>query len=306
MDEMIRIYGENAGKIWHALNSNGPLTKHQILHQTNLNEKEFYIAIGWLARENKIRRDGEFYSLADQTNLIYKIGTDAGKLVNILKNLRNDITQIAHLTDMEEKDIYAALGWLARENKIEEIQQTLPNSIDLEEKVEFLNQEIEDLNDEINIRDQIVYELSRQLTEMEMQTMLQADIIEHLSVSKPADLAAEVKSLHEELELRNRIIHELTQQLTETQREKIGHMVTEHIRTNILRNLSNIHVTDMDMETKSSDMLDTTLLENPVLHIQKNIESTIKDTTQFHPFEESFNEQHPMHVKKTMMDDKQE
>ncbi|HEC89349.1 MAG TPA: hypothetical protein ENI44_02065, partial [Thermoplasmatales archaeon] len=145
MDEMIRIYGENAGKIWHALNSNGPLTKHQILHQTNLNEKEFYIAIGWLARENKIRRDGEFYSLADQTNLIYKIGTDAGKLVNILKNLRNDITQIAHLTDMEEKDIYAALGWLARENKIEEIQQTLPNSIDLEEKVEFLNQEIEDL-----------------------------------------------------------------------------------------------------------------------------------------------------------------
>ncbi len=305
MDEIIRIYGENAGKIWRTLNTHGPLTKHQILHRTNLTDREFYIAVGWLARENKIRKDGEFYSLADETNLLFKIGTDAGKLINILKNLRNDITQIAHLANMEEKDIYAALGWLARENKIEEINQELPNtSIDLEEKIEFLHQEIEDLNEEINTRDQIVYELSRQLTEMEMQAMLQADIIEHLSMGKPMDLTSEVQSLQEELQLRNRIIHELTKQLTETQREKIEHMVTEHIRTNILRNLSNLQVSDISLDTKSNNIVNSTLLDNPVLHIQRNIESTLKDSNSFHPFEESFNEH--LHVKKPVMDDKKE
>lgn len=305
MDGIIRIYGENAGKIWRTLNAHGSLTKHQILHRTNLTDREFYIAVGWLARENKIRKDGEFYSLADETNMLFKIGTDAGKLISILKNLRNDITQIAYLANMEEKDIYAALGWLARENKIEEINQELPSiSRELEEKIGFLHQEVEDLNEEINTRDQIVYELSRQLTEMEMQAMLQADIIEHLSVDKPMDLASEIKSLQEELQLRNRIIHELTRQLTETQREKIQHMVTEHIRTNILRNLSNLQVSDINLETKSDDIINSALLDNPVLHIQRDIESTIKDTSSFHPFEESFDEH--LHVKKPMMDDKKE
>lgn len=46
--------GEFAGKIWAALNTNGAMTQKEIKKVTKLNEKKFYLAIGWLLRENKI------------------------------------------------------------------------------------------------------------------------------------------------------------------------------------------------------------------------------------------------------------
>ena len=60
------LFGTNAGKIWGALDSNKTLTKNQIIEKTNMTENEFFQAIGWLAKENKVKKEGEFYQL-DET-----------------------------------------------------------------------------------------------------------------------------------------------------------------------------------------------------------------------------------------------
>ena len=54
MDSIIDNYGRNAGKIWEALDTHGPLTQTKLMKTTGLNEEEFYVAIGWLAKEGKI------------------------------------------------------------------------------------------------------------------------------------------------------------------------------------------------------------------------------------------------------------
>jgi len=111
--------GQNAGKIWKVLNLQGPLTESRLMSSTMLDENQFQAAIGWLARENKISKNGSFYRLG-ATNLTDKIGADAGKLWNTLvKNNEIDISVIAKLAHLDEKDAYSALGWLAREDKIE-------------------------------------------------------------------------------------------------------------------------------------------------------------------------------------------
>ncbi len=111
--------GQNAGKIWKVLNLQGPLTESRLINSTMLEESQFQAAIGWLARENKISKNGSFYRLG-ATNLTDKIGADAGKLWNTLaKNNEVDVSVIAKLAQLDEKDAYSALGWLAREDKIE-------------------------------------------------------------------------------------------------------------------------------------------------------------------------------------------
>lgn len=48
-----------------------------------------------------------------------KIGTDAGNIWQILNEKGNvKITDLKKTTKIDIKDIYLALGWLARENKI--------------------------------------------------------------------------------------------------------------------------------------------------------------------------------------------
>lgn len=46
--------GTNAGIIWNLLNNNQRWDIKQLCKKSGLTEKEVYIAIGWLARENKI------------------------------------------------------------------------------------------------------------------------------------------------------------------------------------------------------------------------------------------------------------
>lgn len=46
--------GEAAGKIWNALEETDGLTLKQIKKATKLNEKDFFLAIGWLLREDKV------------------------------------------------------------------------------------------------------------------------------------------------------------------------------------------------------------------------------------------------------------
>ena len=46
--------GETAGKIWNALEGTEGLTQKQIKKATKLNDKDFFLAIGWLLREDKV------------------------------------------------------------------------------------------------------------------------------------------------------------------------------------------------------------------------------------------------------------
>lgn len=119
MKKLIDEFGWNAGKVWTILNTKGPLKEETLLHTTKLSEDELWTAIGWLARENKICRENNMYKLG-QTNLTQKVGTDAGKVWNtVAKQGEIDISTIAKITQITEVDAYCALGWLARENKVE-------------------------------------------------------------------------------------------------------------------------------------------------------------------------------------------
>jgi hypothetical protein len=46
--------GENAGKIWNTLNKSGEMTIAQVKKKATLNDVEANMALGWLAREDKI------------------------------------------------------------------------------------------------------------------------------------------------------------------------------------------------------------------------------------------------------------
>jgi len=46
--------GLNAGKIWNALNDNGEHPVKNLIKKLKMSSPDFYMAIGWLAREGKI------------------------------------------------------------------------------------------------------------------------------------------------------------------------------------------------------------------------------------------------------------
>ena len=50
---MVNKIGENAGLIWSALQG-GALTTAALKKATALDDKELYLALGWLAREGKL------------------------------------------------------------------------------------------------------------------------------------------------------------------------------------------------------------------------------------------------------------
>ena len=53
MMENTRI-GLNAGKVWRILNEKGELSMFELFRELGLTFEEVAVAIGWLARENKI------------------------------------------------------------------------------------------------------------------------------------------------------------------------------------------------------------------------------------------------------------
>ena len=118
----------SAGKIWKTLNKNGVLTESTLKKNTRLTDKEFFAAVGWLARENKISKTGVKYQLSE-TNLTYKIGNAAGKVYKVIvrKGGEIDVTSISRITHIKTNDAYSALGWLARENKIYTVQDVTNN-----------------------------------------------------------------------------------------------------------------------------------------------------------------------------------
>lgn len=63
MMEKKRI-GSNAGKVWRILNENGELSMFALCHELGLTFEDVALAIGWLARENKIllrKREGMLF-----------------------------------------------------------------------------------------------------------------------------------------------------------------------------------------------------------------------------------------------------
>ena len=118
MSEIIKSFGNNAGKIFNILQDEGPQVQTKILKKTNLRNEEFFGAVGWLARENKIYKDKRTYKLGE-TNLTTNIGKNAGKIWEVLgKTNEIDINAISRVTRIGKNDCYSALGWLAREGKI--------------------------------------------------------------------------------------------------------------------------------------------------------------------------------------------
>lgn len=119
MRDITGKFGKNAGKIWSTLNEKGPMGKEDLVKVTKLKDREFYSAIGWLARENKIYRESEEWYKLENTNLTPEIGMNAGKVWNVMNVWGEvDVPTMKRLAEIDEKEIYSALGWLARENKI--------------------------------------------------------------------------------------------------------------------------------------------------------------------------------------------
>ena len=113
-----RDFGSNAGKIWNILEVYGPQNQSFIVEKTKLSIDDFFIGIGWLARENKISKEMNYYKLGN-TNLTNEIGMNAGKIWNILDSFgKVDILSISKQTEMKIEEIYSAIGWLSREHKI--------------------------------------------------------------------------------------------------------------------------------------------------------------------------------------------
>ena len=112
-------FGYNAGKIWKILERDGALNDKEIIKKTDLSSKGFYSGLGWLARENKIFEECDsIYRLGD-TNLSLEIGTNAGKIWKIMDIWGEVNTKtIMRLSELKENEVYSALGWLAREDKI--------------------------------------------------------------------------------------------------------------------------------------------------------------------------------------------
>lgn len=118
MRNILEKVDQNAGKVWKTLDTHGSLILNKLIETTKLKEEEFYAAVGWLARENKIYTDGIAFKLGE-TNLIDKIGVNAGKIWDILRTWGEvDAFYLPKLAKLTNEDAYCALGWLAKEGKI--------------------------------------------------------------------------------------------------------------------------------------------------------------------------------------------
>ncbi len=62
--------GFNAGRVWKMLNEKGPLPVSDLCRELELTPEETALAVGWLARENKVRLWREDNKLRVEINRI--------------------------------------------------------------------------------------------------------------------------------------------------------------------------------------------------------------------------------------------
>jgi hypothetical protein len=111
-------FGRNAGRLLQTLEKHGSLSKDQLQMNTQLRPYEIDIAIGWLAREDKISCENNMYQIG-QTNLTDTIGSNAGVIWESLhKQGESSIDGLTTVTHLPKSQIYEAVGWLAREDKL--------------------------------------------------------------------------------------------------------------------------------------------------------------------------------------------
>lgn len=60
----IKQIGNVAGQVWQTLNQSGETPINQLVKQVGISRDEVMLAIGWLARENKINLAGQGNSLS--------------------------------------------------------------------------------------------------------------------------------------------------------------------------------------------------------------------------------------------------
>jgi hypothetical protein len=119
MNEIVSHFGDDAGKVWRMLHEQGPLSETDLMEKTHLNELHLYAAVGWLARENKIRKENSTYALVE-TNLLPSVGKDAGKIWRALDVWGEvDVQSLSRLSRIAEHEVFTAVGWLAREGKVD-------------------------------------------------------------------------------------------------------------------------------------------------------------------------------------------
>ena len=286
------IIGRNAGEIWHTLNDKGSLSKHQVISNTDLSENDFYEGVGWLACENKIRKDGEFYKL-EQTNLS-DIGINADLLLEVLKEMQYSVSDLFKVTKMSEEEIHQAIGWLSRKGKLRTTHDDFNTDYfsEQEEKIQVMQDEINDLKEDLSDRNQLIQSLTSQINDVQMNVIKDSDVIDQLSMQISGNhnlvsdkikllsesqsqinlLKSEVNTIQEDLDLRNMIINELSRQLTDSQSELLNKTdafdsLQESI--NKMQNFNNGSKTDLQqrLETVSS-------LQDKIEHMTNQINST--------------------------------
>jgi len=118
MINTLEQFGRNAGFVWNTLSENESLPIDEIMKETHLRMYEVEIAIGWLARENKISYHHGRYSIAP-TNLTTIIGSNAGIIWHVLNECGTaNVQDIIRESKLPTQEIYKAIGWLAREEKL--------------------------------------------------------------------------------------------------------------------------------------------------------------------------------------------
>ena len=183
MKDIVFRFDINAGKVWNALNSRESLTESQLIEYTRLNTREVHAAIGWLARENKICKDGKLFKLGE-TNLTVEFGENAGKIWYVLHTQGEaDILHILKLAQMDERDTYSALGWLAREGKINTKARGRNDEVrSANLEMENMKGELESLHADLGARNHIIKEMTTQLTEGQTQFVENMGAVERLQM----------------------------------------------------------------------------------------------------------------------------
>jgi len=255
MIDIIGEFGLNAGKVWNILNSCGSLTEDELIEKTGLGMEKIHIAVGWLARENKIFNDGELFKIGE-TNLAVKIGENASQLSKAIGTEEVDIFNISGLPQMEEKDIFSALGWLAREGKINsnvEKRTDELRSVDLE--IESMKGELKSLNEDLETRNHIIKEMTSQLSERQTQFVENIGIVERLQIELEEN-ENKMEEMKEELNKRESDISQL-------QRDLGNDFINPKITTSTLLNENHPLTSSLkkqqqnEFELRENDELDT-------------------------------------------------
>jgi len=276
MRDIILEFGINAGEVWNVLNSCGSCTESQLIENTRLSAKEVHAAIGWLARENKICKDGKLFKLGG-TNLTVKHGENAGKIWYVLNTQgETDILHISKLAQMNEGDTYSALGWLAREGKINTKASGRNDKVrSAKLEMENMKGELESLNADLEVRNHIIKEMTTQLTEGQTQFVETMGSVEKLQMEleqnqtmmvekndkvrsaklEMENMKGELESLNADLEVRNHIIKEMTTQLTEGQTQFVETMGSvEKLQMELEQNQDKIAEMKIELNNKTDDL----------------------------------------------------